>query len=132
MLRTAAVLALALLAASCAGSEESSPDSITVVGERVAVAPLVDAHAALCEAAIRPASAHALFFDRAHQSLHTVARAVEGVDRAQTAELLQAKEKVESELAVAPARLPDDLLRLAEVYRASLGRLAIEAPSCDK
>ena len=132
VLRTATVLALALLAASCARSDERSADSITVIGERIAVAPLVDAHAALCEAAIRPVSAHALFFDRAHESLHTVARAVEDVDRAQTAELLQAKEKVESELAVAPVTLPDDLLRLAEVYRASLGRLAIAVPSCDK
>jgi len=126
------VLALAFLAASCVGSAERAADSITLGGERVAVAPLVDAHAALCEAAIRPAGAEVLFFDRAHQSLHTVARAVEDVDRAQTAELLQAKEKVESELAAAPVTLPDDLLRLAEVYRASLGRLAIAAPSCDK
>ena len=126
------MLAFALLTASCDGSDEKSAASITVGGERVAVAPLVDAHAALCQAAIRPASAEALFFDRAHQSLHTVARAMEDVDRAQTAELLQAKGKVESELAAAPVTLSDDLLRLAEVYRASLGRLAIAAPSCDK
>ncbi len=126
------MLALAVLAASCNGADDTSADSVAVGGERVAVAPLVDAHAALCEAAIRPVSARALFFDRAHESLHTVARAVEDVDRAQAAELLQAKEKVESELAAAPVSLPDDLLRLAEVYRASLGRLAIEAPPCDK
>ncbi len=126
------MLALAVLAASCNGSDDTSADSITVGGERVAVAPLVDAHAALCEAAVRPVSARDLFFDRAHESLHTVARAVEDVDRAQAAELLEAKEKVESELAVPPVSLPDDLVRLAQVYRASLGRLAIEAPPCDK
>lgn len=132
VLRAATVMALALLAASCNGSDDRPPDSITVAGERVAVAPLVDAHAALCEAASRPLSAQPLFFDRAHDSLHTVARAVEDVDRAQTAELLQAKEKVETELAAAPVSLPGDLLRLAEVYRASLGRLAIAAQPCDK
>ena len=126
------MLALAILAASCNGSDDTSADSIAVGGERVAVAPLVDAHAALCEAAIRPDSARRLFFDSAHEPLHTVARAVEDVDRAQAAELLQAKERVESELAAAPVSLPDDLLRLAQVYRASLGRLAIESPPCDK
>ena len=131
MLRRATVLALAVVAASCAGTDDKV-DTITGGGERVAVAPLVDAHSALCEAANRPASAQALFFDRAHDSLHTVARAMEEVDRAQAAELLGAKEKVEAEIAAAPAGLPDDLLRLAEVYRASLGRLAIEASACDK
>ena len=132
VLRPAAALALALLAASCAGSAEQAQDSITVDGERVAVAPLVDAHASLCLAATRPDSARALFFDRAHEALHTVARAVEDVDRAQAAELLQAKEKVESELDARPPDLPDHLSRLADVYRTSLGRLAIEAPPCDK
>ena len=125
------MLALAVLAASCAGTDDKV-DSITVGGERVAVVPLVEAHAALCEAAVRPVSARTMFFDRSHEALHTVARAVEEVDRAQAADLLHAKEKVESELAAAPAGLPDDLLRLADVYRTSLGRLAIEAPPCDK
>ncbi|HEV2760006.1 MAG TPA: hypothetical protein VGV86_10615 [Acidimicrobiales bacterium] len=131
MLRRATVLALAVLAVSCAGTDDKV-DAITVDGERVAVAPLVDAHGALCEAANRPAGARALFFDRAHDSLHTVARAVEEMDRAQAAELLEAKEKVEGEIAAAPSGLPEDLLRLAEIYRVSLGRLAIEASPCDK
>ena len=125
------MLALAVLAASCAGTDDKV-DTITVGGERVAVVPLVEAHAALCEAVVRPVSARTMFFDRSHEALHTVARAVEEVDRAQAADLLQAQEKVESALAAAPADLPDDLLRLAEVYRTSLGRLAIEAPPCDK
>ena len=131
MLRRATVLVLAVLATSCAGTDDKG-DTITVGGERAAVAPLVDAHGALCEAAHRPDSARAVFFDRAHDSLHTVARAVEEVDRAQAAELLEAKEKVEGEIAAAPSGLPEDLLRLAEVYRASLGRLAIESSPCDK
>ncbi len=94
--------------------------------------PLVDAHAALCEAAARPEKARQLFFDRSHDALHTVARDLEEVDRAQAAALLQAKERVESELGSPGPSRPDDLARLADVYRASLGRLAIEAPPCEK
>ena len=94
--------------------------------------PLVDAHAALCEAVARPHQARQLFFDRSHDALHTVARDLEEVDRAQVAELLQAKERVESGLDAPAPSLADDLARLADVYRTSLGRLAIEAPPCEK
>ncbi|MGI8810630.1 MAG: hypothetical protein ACR2KK_22830 [Acidimicrobiales bacterium] len=127
------MLALAVLAASCNGSAGDDGNRTAVIGgEPVAVAPLVDAHAALCQAARQPDNARTLFFDRSHEALHTVARGVEDVDRTQAAALLQAKEKVESELGAPPPGLPDDVLRLAEVYRASLGRLAIDAPPCDK
>jgi hypothetical protein len=125
-----AVVALAVLAAC--GGDGAETKTVTVGGERVTVARLVDAHAALCEAATSPTTARALFFDRAHEALHTVARGVEDVDRGQAAALLVAKEKVESELDARPPNLPDDLRRLADVYRTSLGRLAIEAPPCDK
>ena len=121
---------LAVLTVACGG--DASDETVTVGGERVTVTRLVDAHAGLCEAAGSPATARALFFDRSHEALHTVARGVEEVDRAQAGALLQAKEKVESELDSRPANLPDDLRRLADVYRTSLGRLAIEAPPCDK
>ena len=127
---TRAVIALALLAAACGGGSEDR--TITVAGQPVAVAPLVDAHAALCQAVAEPEAASRHFFDRAHDQLHTVARALEDVDRAQAALLLQAKERVESELSNPPASLPDDLRRLAGVYRDGLGRLAIAAPPCDK
>jgi hypothetical protein len=130
MLRRAAVVALLVLAAcSDAGS---NPRTITVAGQPVAVASLIDAHTALCQAAADPDAARRLFFDRAHEQLHTVARALEDVDRAQAAALLEAKEKVESELPNPPPALPDDLRRLAAVYRDGLGRLAITAPPCDK
>ncbi len=101
-------------------------------GEDRPTDPRVDAHRALCEAAARPDQARQLFFDRSHDALHTVARDLEAVDRAQAAELLQAKERVESGLGSPGPALPDDLSRLANVYRASLGRLAIEAPPCEK
>ena len=127
--RAGALLVIAVLAAGCGDDADTT---VAVGGERVTVARLVDAHAGLCEAAASPATARALFFDRSHEALHTVARGLEEVDRAQAAALLQAKEKVESELDARPPSLPGDLLTLADVYRASLGRLAIEAPPCDK
>ncbi len=128
MLRTVAVATLLLLAA-CADNE---PKTITVGGQPVGVASLVDAHAALCEAAASPDAARRLFFDRSHEQLHTVAKALEDVDRTQAAQLLQAKERVESELSNPPVSLPDDLRQLAAVYRDGLGRLAIAAPPCEK
>ncbi|HEX2048712.1 MAG TPA: hypothetical protein VHF27_13175 [Acidimicrobiales bacterium] len=94
--------------------------------------PLVDAHVALCQAAARPDQARQLFFDRSHDALHTVAADLEDVDRAQAAALLEAKQRVESGLDAPGPTLPQDMARLAEVYRASLGRLAIEAPPCEK
>ena len=129
MLKRLAVLALALAAGAC---DPGSPRTITVAGDKVAIAQLVRAHAALCQAAAEPDAARRIFFDHAHEQLHTVARALEDVDRAQAAQLLQAKERVESELTNPPPTLPDDLRRLAGVYRDGLGRLAITAPPCDK
>lgn len=129
MLRGAAIVALLLLAACGGGGEKKT---ITVGGEPVAVASLVDAHAALCQAAAQPDAARRQFFDRAHEQLHTVARALEDVDRAQAASLLETKEKVEAELPNPPANLPADLRQLAAVYRDGLGRLAITVPPCDK
>ena len=115
MLRRAAALALAVLATACGGDGGSGDRTITVAGQPVAVAPLVDAHAALCQAVAEPEAAYRHFFDRA-----------------QAAQLLQAKERVESELTNPPPTFLVDLRRLAAVYRDGLGRLAITAPPCDK
>ena len=131
MLTRAAAVTLLAAAMACARSGDGGPDRITVDGQPVAVATLVEAHAALCQAASRPDEARALFFDRAHDPLHSVARALDGVDRPQAATLLEAKETVESALGAHGAN-PQDLLRLADVYRTSLTRLAITAPPCDK
>jgi len=127
--RVGTFLAIVVLAAGCGDEAEKT---VTIGGDRVTVARLVDANAGLCEAAKSPDSARALFFDRSHEALHTVARGLEEVDRAQAAMLLQAKESVESELGSQSRNVTNLLLRLADVYRASLGRLAIEAPPCDK
>lgn len=131
-----ATLLLVVLATACGSSADSEPRTITVGGERVAVATLVDAQAGLCEAeesaATDPLAARAAFFDRSHDALHTVARALQDVDRAQAGGLLEAKEKVESGLDSRPPTLAADVARLADVYHDALGRLAISAPPCEK
>ena len=132
MLRRLAAGALVMLLGACGARGSDDDGTITVAGQPVPVAPLVDAHAGLCQAADQPDAARRLFFDRSHEPLHTVARGLEDVDRPLAGQLLQAKEKVESGLGAPGPSLPDDLARLADVYRASLGRLAIEAPPCEK
>jgi hypothetical protein len=118
---------------ACGGASATDQDrTITVGGDRVEVSHLVDAHAGLCAAAADPADARRIFFDRSHEALHTVARALDDVDRGEEAQLLEAKNKVESTLDPPGPHLTDDLRRLADVYRASLGRLAISAPPCAK
>jgi hypothetical protein len=138
--RVAAALALlaaaSMLTTACGGSSTAAPRTINVAGDQVPVAPLVDAEAGLCaaraSAATDPVAARAAFYNRSHTSLHTVARALEDVDRAEAATLLEAKQKVESGLDNPPPTLPADLAHLADVYRAGLGRLAISAPPCEK
>ena len=117
--------------ALAACSHSHAGRTITVAGQPVAVAGLVDSHAGLCQAAADPSMARELFYDRSHQALHTVARALEDVARAQAAALLEAMQKVAAEIDARPPGLHDDLLRLADVARAGLGRLAIAVPPCE-
>ena len=132
----AALLLVVVVATACGSSADGEPRTITVGGDRVPVANLVEAEAGLCDAhdaaATDPVAARAAFFDRSHDALHTVARALQDVDRATAAELLEAKEKVESGLESRPPTLAADIAHLAEVYRGGLGRLAISAPPCEK
>ena len=115
------VAGLMIVAAACGGSTGNREE-----------ARLVDAHAGLCLAATKPSAARAIFFDRAHDALHEVARRLDNVDRAQAARLLEAKERVESGLNTTREHLSEDMLALADVYRQSLARLAVTVPPCDK
>lgn len=134
----AAVVGLVALGAGCSGSSPGSspsPGRTIVDGkDTVPVARLVDAAAGLCQArkvaATDPVAARAAFFDRSHEALHIVARVLEPVDRPLAAQLLEAKQKVEAELDAGPPSLAGDLGRLSDVYRAGLGRLAIESSPC--
>ena len=72
----------------------------------------------LCQAADAARSgdalaARAVFFDRSHQPLHELAAAAQERDRAATARLLEAKERVESGLDRPGTTLAQDLETLA-------------------
>lgn len=130
-----ALAALVLVLAAACGRTPAADRTITVGGDKVTPARLVDASAGLCEAKVAaatdPEAARATFYDRSHSALHTVARGLEPVDRGLAAQLLEAKGKVEAELeAIPPAPSPADLAALDDVYRAGLWRLAITAPPC--
>ena len=139
-LRVAVVLAASALAtASCAGggSEGSTaPESIEVRGEVVPTAELTGVAAGLCaardQARVRPEAARTTFLDRSHGRLHTLAAALEGVDRRAAARLLMAKQAVEADLSAKPlsSQLSADLDRLAALTRSGLGKLGLSAPAC--
>jgi hypothetical protein len=132
-LATAATAGL-LLAAGCSGFPDGAQRTITVGGDRVTVAHLRNASAGLCEAkaaaASDPTAARADFYNQSHDALHTVARALETVDRGLAADLLVSMQKVEADLESRPPTLAAELGQLADVYRSGLGRLAITATPC--
>ena len=134
-----ALAGLALVAVAGCGDrdgegDDGSPPQSTVAG--VPPRQVEEAVRGLCEAREEAAddvkSARATFYDRSHEPLHGIARALEAVDRAMVARLLQAKEAVEAGLAAAtpPPSLTADLDVLLQVSRASLARLSVLPPSC--
>jgi hypothetical protein len=130
-------------APSCTGADDPAPPdttgpTIVVAGDPVPVVRLTDAVAQLClaaeEAPDRPRAAEARFFDRSHETLHVMARALEDVDRPLAGRLLEAKQKLESDFSglASGDRVADDLNRLVEVGGAALDRLAVAVPPCAK
>lgn len=133
--RPAVALLLVSLLLACADGAE--PDTISVGNESVPVSRLREAAAGLCTARHQAGAgdvntARATFYDRSHDALHTLARALEPADRALAARLLEAKQRVESDLAggTPPTDLAADLDRLSEVTGAGLVRLSIDPPPC--
>ena len=135
----AATLAAALvIAVGACGDNESDQSSATIDagGEAVAVSALEDAANALCtardQARTDVEAAETTFYDRSHDALHTMARALEPVDRAQAARLLEDKQRVEAAFAGDPsaAAMAHELDRLARVTRAGLAALAVSVPEC--
>ena len=121
---------------SCSRGGRASPQSISVGNSTVPARQLETAVPGLCrarsQAAHDPAAAGITFYDRAHAQLHLLAPALAQRDRRLAAALLEAKQKVEADLAVRPPRpeLPADLTRLLGATRAGLARLSLPAPSC--
>jgi hypothetical protein len=128
------LLALVLAASACDG-EASEPPPLPS-GSLGPVRPdaVDEAVLGLCDivdATIR-GEAVATFADRSHQTLHVVAAAVQEVDRGAAADLLEAKQVVEADLAepALPAGFAGDVESLLGALRDALGAIGLEAPDC--
>ena len=142
--RALLVVGLGLLLGACGaaggGDATTAPGAtaggtVTVNGQAVAEGPLRDAAAALCQATEQASdrrAARVIFYDRAHDRLHDLAREVQRVDRPAAARLLEAKGAVERDLDsnLAAARLAVDLARLGAATAAALQAISIAPPSC--
>ena len=131
------LLAVALVAAACdsdggGNGDPSAPRSgalgpVTAEAAAGAVRGLCD-----LEAATDRVEAEATFLDRSHETLHVIAAATEVWDRDAAAELLEAKQRVEADLAD-PDLPPDfaaDVGALIEATRAALEAIGLDAPVC--
>ncbi len=140
--RVAVVLAAALIGAQLLSSCSSGPSTvgrtrtIQVDGEEVAASSLRGAVTGLCAALERlpadPRAARDDYYSLSHQRLHTIAAAVQEIDRSVAASLLQAMAVVEEDLARPPfpASLAGDLDRLLAATRAALRALSIPTEPC--
>lgn len=134
----ALLLAIALVGPALAACGDGSSDAATVdVGDgRVPASRLAAAGNAVCRAAGEapgdPEAARTTFFADAHDGLHTIARALDDVDRKAAADILVAKQAVEAAFtSKAPgADLGDKLTELAAATRAGLSRLDVDIASC--
>ena len=99
-------------------------------------APVADAAAALCDAKRKapadPLAARRVFYERAHDHLHDLARQVEGADRPAAARLLEAKQRVERDLdaGATSQQLVGDLDQLLVATGAALTAISIPPPAC--
>jgi hypothetical protein len=110
--------------------------SVTMAGQTVTVARLLAVAAGLCEAAAQAPgdveAAEKTFNGRSHDGLHLIARGLEQIDRAASAALLEAKQKVEGDFSrsTAGAQVATDLKHLHEVTVTSLARFNVTAGAC--
>jgi hypothetical protein len=110
--------------------------SVTMAGQTVTVARLLAVAAGLCESAAQAPTdvktAEKTFNGRSHDGLHLIARGLEQIDRAASATLLEAKQKVEGDFSrsAAGAQIATDLRQLHEVTVSSLARFNVTAGAC--
>ena len=131
----AALAVVALTMAGCGGDDplpSSVPTTTTAPRGGVYQNAFLGLCAARSSAGTDVNSARSTFYDRSHDSLHSIARDLEPVDRALAARLLEAKEAVESGFRAdpAPPSLGPDLDRLVEVTGQALDRLSLPVPRC--
>jgi hypothetical protein len=119
-----------------AAATTSSLGAVTMAGQTVPVARLLAVAAGLCEAAAQAPTdveaAEKTFNGRSHDGLHLIARGLEEIDRAASAALLEAKQKVEGDFSrsAAGSQVAADLKPLHDVTVSSLARFHVTAGAC--
>lgn len=134
----ASLLVTGLLLAACSSDGASGAEDRTIVvdSEAVSADSLRKAVGGLCTALERlptdPMAARDAFYDLSHARLHTIAAAVDEIDRGAATSLLEAKAVVEEDLARFPfaSSLAADLNRLATATREALVALSIRTEPC--
>lgn len=131
----AAVVAVTGAGAAC-GSDEKPQTVVALAGQTVAITRLQSVAGGLCEAARQVTTdtdgARQTFFGQSHEGLHLIARGLEETDRAASARLLEAKQRVEADFSAPPPgpQVAADLRQLAEITRSSLDRFDVEVAAC--
>ena len=138
--RRAVIVVLALAAAvagtACPGSGAAEAPSPLPSGSLGPVTPeaAADAVLGLCEisGATERDAAATTFFDRSHLTLHVIAAATEVADRGASADLLEAKQVIEAELAdpVLPGSFGRDVRTLLAATRRALEAIGLGSPPC--
>jgi hypothetical protein len=102
-----------------------------IAGE-VSGARLQTAVVSLCEARAEgdPRVVERLFFDRAHAQMHELAQALDDEHRRRAAELLEAMQRVEADLARNSAAAASSLSELIGAAAKGLTALSLDPPTC--
>jgi hypothetical protein len=136
-LATLVILAVvAGIGAGCGSDDKPAPTVVALAGQTVATEKLLTIGAGICDAAHKAGSdidgARQTFFAQSHDGLHLIARGLQDIDRAASAALLEAKQKVEADFLAPPpgGQAVADLNRLATVTRSSLARFKVSADAC--
>lgn len=137
---TAVIVGIVVALAAC-GSNGGGGGSAPPSGPSGAlgVVTLADATAAvrgLCTMKTMPVSnpdaANGIFYDTIHEELHVIAAATQVRDPVAAGDLLQAKQKMESDLLEhpLPSSYPADAKALGQATRAALASIGLSVPAC--
>jgi ribosomal protein S18 acetylase RimI-like enzyme len=131
-----ALILFVLWMAACGPEENGNPSPPPPSGALGPVTPgaAEEAVRGLCDlrTATDRVEAEATFLDRSHATLHVIAAATEVRDRGAAADLLEAKQRVEADLAGGDLRpgFAADVRALIDATRAALAAIGLDAPAC--
>jgi hypothetical protein len=119
-----------------AAATTTTVGSVTMAGQTVTTAKLRAIAVGLCQAATEAptdvSAAEKTFQGKSHDGLHLIARGLQDIDRAASAALLEAKQKVEADFSnhAAGSQVAADLRSLSEVTKSSLARFNVTVDAC--